>query len=236
MNRLSLLPLLLLLVLVGPLQAQTTDPSTMRPDAGVPEGEDMQTPVSWIVRTDTPMPDLAVGADAETSDIWFVNMTPGWHITTGPAAIFYHPASTAVGEYSAQTTIHLFDPQGRREAFGLFFGGSDLASDDWTYDYFLIRNSGEFLIKRRSGPETSDLVPWTAHDAIRAFGPDTESSVPNTLAIEVGAAEVVFRINGQEATRLPRADVQTDGVVGLRINHALNVHVEDLKVSAVSTD
>lgn len=231
------LPLLLAgLLLVGlplaaPLAAQDVDHTTVRPDPLTPQGENLQTPVAWTVRPDTPAPDLVVGADQETADIWFVNMTPGWHVTTGPAAIFYHPASTAEGTYTAHAKIHLFDPEGRREAFGLFVGGRDLATDAIAYDYFVIRNSGEFLIKRRTGAETSVLVPWTAHEAIATFGPETESSVPNVLAVEVTGDDVLFRVNGVEVARLPRAEVRTDGVVGLRINHALNVHVEDLRVT-----
>jgi len=221
--------LIVLTFLTVPAMAQRPDPAT-------PDGENMNVPKTWKVRLDqgghgADGHQAAIGADPETADIYFVNMTPGWHITTKPAAIFYHPASTAEGAYRAETVIHLFDPQGRNEAFGLFIGGKDLEGADQTYDYFVIRNSGEFLVKRRAGAETTELVPWTPHPAIATFGEDTEVSVPNTLTVEAGPEEVVFRINGEEATRLPRADVQTDGVVGLRINHRLNVHVEDLSVS-----
>jgi hypothetical protein len=225
-------PLLLAaLVLLAPAaQAQ-------RPDPNRPEGENLQTPPTWVVRFDEAHGHDAhgdhaaptVGADS-TADVFFVNMTPGWHVTTGPAAIFYHPASTAEGAFRAETKIHLFDPGDRLEAFGLFFGGRGLDGEDVAYDYFVIRNSGEFLVKRRTGETTTELVPWTAHDAIVTFGPGAGSSVPNTLTVEAGTEEVVFLINGAEAARLPRADVQADGVVGLRINHALNVHVEDLSV------
>ena len=224
-------------VLLLALALLATAAHAQRPDPLHPEGENLQTPPSWIVRFDDAHGhgDHAghaptVGADS-TADVFFVNMTPGWHVTTGPAAIFYHPASTAEGAFRAEAKIHLFDPEGRNEAFGLFFGGRDLDGEAITYDYFVIRNSGEFLVKRRAGAETTELVPWTPHAAIATFGEDAEVSVPNTLTVEAGPEEVVFRINGEEATRLPRADVQTDGVVGLRINHRLNVHVEDLSVS-----
>jgi hypothetical protein len=226
-------PLLLLLVFAASaiaVQAQRPDPLT-------PDGENMQTPRSWVVRFDAPHGhgdhadhSPTVGADS-TADVFFVNMTPGWHVTTGPAAIFYHPASTAEGAYRAETLIHLFDPEGRNEAYGLFFGGRDLDSDAISYDYFVLRNSGEFLVKRRTGAETTELIPWTAHDAIATFGPESEWSVPNTLAVEAGAEEVVFFVNDAEVARLPRAEVQTDGVVGLRFNHHTNVHVETLAVT-----
>ena len=199
----------------------------------MPDGDNLAVPSSWVIRLDRPNPDAVIGADAETADIFFVNMTPGWHVTTGPAGIFYHPASTAEGTYRAEALIHLFDPNGRNEAFGLFLGGQDLDGDAIAYDYFLLRNSGEFLVKRRAGTETETLHAWTAHDAIETFGDDAAGPVANRLAVEVGAETVAFFVNGQEVATLPRADVHTDGVVGLRINHALNLHVEDFKVEPV---
>ncbi len=219
---------LLLTVLVLPLYAQD------RPDPQNPEGGDGVTPPSWMVRLDRPKDGVVIGDDKETADIWFVNMTPGWHITTGPAAIFYHPTSTAEGTYRAETTLHLFDPKGRNEAFGLFLGGQDLEGENIVYDYFLIRNNGQFLIKRRSGSDTSTIQNWTAHDAIvtydRDTGRGTGDSVPNTLAVDVGTDEVAFFINDQEVARLPRADLHTNGIVGLRINHALNMHISTFSV------
>jgi hypothetical protein len=202
-----------------------------QPDPQNPEGENGKPPPTWKIRLDRPNPDAVIGAE-EGADIFFVNMTPGWHITTDPAAIFYHPASTAAGAYRAETTIHLFDPKGRNEAFGLFLGGRNLDGADVSYDYFLIRNNGQFLIKRRTGGETSVIQAWTPSEAVMTFGADSGSSIANTLAVDVGE-EVVFSINDTEVVRLPRAAVQTDGVVGLRINHALNVHVSDLSVKGM---
>ena len=204
-----------------------------QPDPQTPDGENLKTPPTWKVRLDRPKDGVVIGDDADAADIYFVNMTPGWHITTGPAAIFYHPAGTAEGTYRFETQIHLFDPKGRNEAYGLFFGGQNLDGDDIAYDYFLLRNNGQFLIKRRTGGDTSTIQGWTAHDAVMTYGPDTESSVPNTLAVEVGAEDVGFFVNGQEVARLPLSEVHTDGVVGLRINHALNVHVGDFKVEGM---
>ena len=190
------------------------------------EADNLKVPAAWEVRLDRPKADVVIGDDAEASDIYFVNMTPGWHVTTGPAAIFYHPEAMASGTYRLETLIHLFDPKGRNEAFGVFMGGTGLDGDDQAYDYFLIRNNGQYLLKRRTGSGTSTLQGWTASDAIQTYGSDSGASVPNTLAVEVGAEEVTFSINGTEVARVPKADVRTDGVVGLRVNHALNLHIE----------
>jgi len=190
----------------------------------------MATPPFWKVRLDEPDPAMPIGADDTTDDIYFVSMTPGWHITTGPAGIIYHPASTAAGAFTARTTIHLFAPGDRNEAFGLFVGGMDLEGANQTYDYFLIRNSGEYLIKRRIGSETQLVQDWAPSPAILRYTDPTVSSVANELRIRVTGADVVFSINDVEVATLPAADVRTEGVVGIRVNHDLNLHVSDLAV------
>ncbi|MCY4000882.1 MAG: hypothetical protein OXF84_08780 [Bacteroidetes bacterium] len=200
-------------------------------DPSVADGENLMVPESWKVRLDHSSPDAVIGAVPDSVDIFFVNMTPGWHITTGPAAIFYHPDLMAEGNYVLESILHLFDPGSRREAFGIFMGGHDLEGDEIMYDYFLLRNSGEFLIKRRTGSETSLIQDWTASDSIVTFGPETESSVKNHLRVDVLSDTVTFSVNGTEVASAPRDQVMTDGVAGLRINHALNVHVSDLKVT-----
>jgi len=176
-------------------------------------------PADWKIRFDRP---------AEESAIEFVTMPPGWHVTTGPAAVLYLPANVARGTYRARAVIHLF-PGERREGFGLFIGGRHLEDDGQTYTYFLLRKDGRFLIKRRAGSETPVLVPWTGHDAIVPHEGGKET-VKNVLEIAVGPETVGFLVNGQEVASLPRDQVDTEGVVGLRVNHALNLHISELVI------
>lgn len=201
-----------------------------RPDPNVPSGENNAVPVDWMVRLDRPSDDVTIGADKDAADIFFVNMTPGWHVTSGPAAIYYHPASVAEGEYAANMDVHLFDPGQRNEAFGFFIGGSNLDGEDLVYDYFLIRNSGEYLIKRRNGSETEMIQDWTSHESINRYTAESEGSVLNELSVEVRSEDVGFRINGEEVVALSASDIMSDGVVGLRVNHALNLHVSNLEI------
>ena len=224
---------LLTVLLAQPLAAQTEG---RRPDPRAPEGDNMTTPPTWHVVFDEghdhgdDHDQPRVGADS-TADVYFVNMTPGWHVTTGPAVVLYHPQSTGEGTFRAETGIHLFEPGDRTEAFGLVFGGRAMDSGEIAYDYFLIRKTGEFLVKRRAGTETSVIIPWTPHAAIVPFNADTDGTAFNTLAVDAGADEVAFLVNGVEVARLPRAEVHADGIVGLRINHGLNVHVSEFSVT-----
>ncbi len=163
----------------------------------------------------------------------FTTMPPGWHVTSGPSAILYDPAHQASGTYRVDSKIFLFDPGERREGFGVFIGGQHLDGDDQRYTYFLLRRDGRFLIKTRAGADTEVVQDWTAHPAIRSWEHrgDGEATAENDLAIDVRADDVVFLVNGQEVTRVPRSRIDTDGVVGLRVNHGLNLHIATLDLT-----
>ena len=202
-----------------------------RPDGTTPQGENLKVPIGWELRLDRPNPDVIIGDDIETADIYFVNMTPGWHIKTGPAAIFYHPENTISGSYNISSEFHLFDPGERnREAFGIFFGGKNLDKENQQYVYFLIRNTGEYLIKTRNGDETANIQRWTATDAMHKFTEETEDSAANTFLVDVNSDKITFYLNGTELTSIPSNGVETDGLFGMRINHSNDVHVTSLVI------
>lgn len=181
-------------------------------------------PAGWKIRTDDPAQNAAT--------IEMADMPPGWHITTGDAhAILWHPDSTATGNYRVEAEIFLFDPGTRREGFGFFFGGSELEGATQHYSYVLIRQDGRYTIKRRNGAEAPTVKPWTDHSAIRKWADRGDSpNIGNVLAVEVGPEDVVFLVNGAEVDRLPRAQLDTSGIIGLRLSHGLNVHVSRLAI------
>lgn len=212
--------------------AATDDATSARPDANNAVPADFAWPTDWEIRFDRPSDDYVVAGDTTTADpdIFFTNMTPGWHVTSGPAAIYWHPASTAEGDYSVSSNIFLFDPGQRNEAFGLFVGGSDLAGEGQQYLYFLLRRSGEFLVKQRNGSETMDVVGWTAHDAINAWSADADP-VANVLGVQTEGDMISFTVNDQVVHSQAKGDLPTDGVVGFRVNHALNLHISTFDVT-----
>jgi len=201
-----------------------------QPDPQNPVPENLVVPSEWEVRLDNPDENVTIGSDPDSSDIYFVNMKPGWHITTGPRAIFWHPASTAEGAFRVHTKIHLFDPKGRNEAFGLFFGGENLKEENQTYTYFLLRNSGEYLIKKRIGNETRVVKDWTKTDAMAQYTDTTQNSVPNTLSVEMSENSVSFFVNSTRVEAMEKDRVDVAGYAGLRVNHRLNLHIEDFGV------
>ena len=161
----------------------------------------------------------------------FTTMGDGVHATTTGAgfAIFWQPESMAEGDFSISATFTQMERSGHANAYGMFLGGSDLAADGQRYTYFMLRQGGEFLIKRRMGEELPTLVDWTAHDAVNDL--DANGSSTNTLTVEAAGDTVRFLVNGAEVSSQPRSDVDTDGITGLRVTHMLNMHIGDLDLS-----
>ena len=57
------------------------------------------------------------------------------------------------------------------------------------------------------------------------------SDVRNDLAVDVAADSVRFLVNNRQVHAAQRSAIPTDGQVGLRINHALNLHVSRLEIT-----
>ncbi len=188
-------------------------------------------PDGWMAHFDGAAGHAGHGADDGLS---FEAMEPGWHITTGPSGIFYRHEFRAEGTYVLEAEIRLFDPGARRESFGLFFGGSTLHDpEEQRYTYFITRRDGHYMIRNREGTGVSDVQGWTEHEAIPTWDgrPEGADAVPYLLRVEVGADEVVFRINGVEVDRRRRDGLALDGHFGLRVNHGLNLHVVGVDVT-----
>jgi len=216
----------------GILLITSTALAQERPDPNKPQGVNFEVPEGWEVRLDHEMEDVIIGSKPDSSDIYFVNMTPGWHITTGPAGIFYHPSNTASGSFSIESEIHFFDPGERnREGYGIFLGGANLQDDNQEYAYFLLRNTGEFLIKTRNGEETGVVQGWKESDAILKYENKEESSVLNMLMVKVDEELVRFYINKEEVASVSSSEIKSDGIFGLRANHSVNLHISELRSS-----
>ena len=167
------------------------------------------------------------GTDVD-SVLHFRTMGDGVHATTGGrgGAIFWQPDSMAKGDFTISASFIQTEASGHPNAYGLFWGGSDLADGGQQYSYFEIRQGGMFTIKKRMGDDTPTLVDWTAHSAINDLDGDGRSN--NKLAVEVGASQVRFLVNDTEVATQPRSAVDAAGITGLRVTHLLDVHIGDL--------
>jgi hypothetical protein len=115
-------------------------------------------------------------------------------------------------------------------AYGIFIGGQNLAEDNQSYTYFVIRENNQFLIKKRAGATTSNVAgDWAPHPSIMARGAEGQK---NELSIQVDAKQASFTINGMQVATHPVSAIDTAGVIGLRIGHVLDVQIDGFEVDS----
>ncbi len=182
-----------------------------------------QTPAGWKLRVDRST--SAEDPDA-AGDIHFVMQGRGFHATNPQAAVYWNPANTATGNFSLKGTFTLMQPAMHMEYYGLIFGGSDLEGPKQAYLYFLVAQDGTWLIKRRDGDSTQNISPKTHNDAVKTL--DASGKSTNALEVRVSGDKVEYFVNGTLVQTTPKASLnaKTDGIVGIRINHHLEVQVD----------
>jgi hypothetical protein len=173
-------------------------------------------PTGWTLRLDR--------ADAAPDEVLFRYHDGTYRVAHGPAGIYYNPSLIAVGNFRAEAVFVQEHELPHPEGYGLLIGGSDLGGDDQRYTYFLVRQDGKFLVRRRAGDRISTVADWTDHAAVAA------GAATNSLAVEAGADSVRFLINGTLVTAVPRAQLHVDGLVGLRVNNRLTLAVRSLTI------
>ncbi len=196
----------------GPLAAQHAEHGGK---SGVPAG--------WHARRD------GKPADAELDGVMLMLMGNALHAKMGMTnAIFWNPQNVGKGEFEVSATFtQSAKPEHHPEGYGLIFNGDNLDQANQTYVYFLVRE-GQFLINHRAGDAVHKIVPWTAHSAINKS--DETGKVTNALAVQVKGDDVNYIVNGQVVHTQKRSEVNPDGIVGLRVNMHLDMHVADFKV------
>lgn len=203
----------------GSACAQAGDPDKVTATGGV-------TVPGWQGRID---PQAEKGGRSITQDK-VVAMGSGFHVTSGPAAIYWNPANTATGNYTVTASFTQTKAPTHPEAYGLVLGGADLTTPNQSYYYFLVRGDGKYLINHRANDSTvHKIVEWTANPAIKAQ--DADGKATNKLAAVVGADKVSFMVNGVEVDSRPRSAIVAKGIAGIRVNHNLDVHVDGFAVT-----
>lgn len=219
MLRRSLVTLSLLATAAAPLAAQAGmqhDPDKKAEGGTMPSG--------WTGRTDKPA--------AKLEDAKFVSMGGGYHVTSGPAAVYWNGANRTSGAFTASVTMTQTKAPAHPEAYGIFFSGQNLDAANQTYYYFLVRGDGKVMVKHRAGADVHTIMDWTAHSAVHMA--DAAGKATNTLSVDATKPDSVrLSVNGAPIKSI--AGPPTDGYVGLRVNHNLDVHVSDFSVSPKAT-
>jgi len=200
-------------------QQQAKDATNKVEGAAVPAG--------WMVRLD----DDATRDGLKPTDTKFITMGRGFHVTSGPAALYYNPADQAKGAFTASASFGQRKAPEHPEAYGLFIGGSKLSGAEQQYFYFLVRGDGKYYVAHRAGGEVHRIVAWTEHSAI--VKQNDAGAATNVLAMQVTADSVHLLANGQRVKSFAKTEMHgfnTDGQVGLRVNHNLDVHIGSYEV------
>ena len=199
------LPIALVACLVAPLSAQAPAGMKMRVDRS----------------TDASDPD-------NTPDVKVVTAGKGFRVTGGPAVVLWNATNTASGNYSLKGTFTLMKPSSHPNFYGLVFGGSALEGAAQAYTYFTVAQTGAFLIKGRNGEQTP-TISRGQNAAIKT--PDANGTSVNTLEVRVAGDTVTYLVNDQTVHTMPKGTLKTDGLVGVRINHVLDVQVDGFGVT-----
>ena len=200
----------LMLTLVIPLSAQAPDGLMVRVDRSTNASDPDSTP------------ELKVTA-----------MGKGFHVVGGPVGTFWDPKNTVSGNYTVRATFNLMQPSNHTNYYGLIIGGSDLNGPNQAYTYFIVAQNGQFQIRDRTGEKVVNVHPagrgGVANAAIKT--PDAKGQSTNTLEVRVAADTVSYVVNGTVVHTTPRSAVKTNGIVGVRVNHELNVHIDGFQVT-----
>jgi hypothetical protein len=216
MIRRSLTTLSLLALAAAPLAAQGANDPTHKVEGGA-------LPAGWMGRTDKPTDKL--------TDAKFVAMGSGFHATSGPAAIYWNPKNVTSSAFTASTTVTQTKAPTHPEAYGIFFMGKDLDTPQQNYAYFLVRGDGKYMVNHRAGADIHKIIPWTDSPAVNKA--DASGKATNKLTVDASKADSVrLLVNDKQVAALPMSHLgKTDGLVGLRVNHNLDVHIGDLTIA-----
>lgn len=192
---------------------RASDPDRTTGGSGVPAG--------YVGRTDR--------EGAEISGAKYAVSGNRWEVTTGPAHIVYAAKDSARGTYAVTTTIEQLETPAHPEAYGIFIGGRNLDQPSMQYTYFVVRGTGEYLVRVRDGAGTRNISEWKASDAVPKA--DASGKATYRLTAHVAPDTVHFLVNDKLAAAVPKAGIPTDGIAGLRINHNLHVRAAPVTVT-----
>jgi hypothetical protein len=222
MMRRSFTALALLALGAAPLAAQMAGMKDHDPDKKAGGGK---LPAGWTGRTDK--------ATAKLEDANFAAMGKGFHVVSGPAAIYWRAADQVSVPFKASATFTQMKAPAHPEAYGIFYMGSKLDAPEQQYAYLLVRGDGKVMVKHRAGSEVHTIIDWTDNAAVHKA--DANGKATNTLTVEAKPDSTRLMVNGVQVAAIGGSYAKADGIVGLRVNHNLDVEVADFTVTKGAT-
>ena len=171
------------------------------------------------------------------NDSKFVQDGSNLRLSIGPAAIYWNPANTAKGDYTVKATFTESKVTANHpHPYGVFIGGSNLDSDQQSLMYCVAYGDGTFLVRQFNGATVNTVAKRQPHEAVRkASG---EGGVTNEVGWRVKGGRAECLINGTAVAGFDASEIvgagklaSTDGIVGLRVSHNLDVTVSNFGVT-----
>ncbi|MBK8248021.1 MAG: hypothetical protein IPK85_11560 [Gemmatimonadetes bacterium] len=186
---------------------------------------------SWVGRLDP----AAERRGANITENTLLQSGDGLRVTTVVPAIYWRAANLASGTYIVKADFA--QARGSATEFhGLFLGGRQLQKGVQNYLYCGVAGNGTFAVRHINGPEVNELAGRTASVAIRKA--NAEGRATNQVALKVTLERTSCVVNGTEvwgyATKAltgPGRLASTDGLVGIRVNQALDVEVTGFTIT-----
>jgi len=210
-------------LLAAPLAAQGADPTVKAAGSGA-------VPAGWAFRLE--------GPNDKIDDVKFVTMGPGLHFTSGPPGIYWRDADAVPGSFHTLATFNQTKKPTHPEAYGLIVAGKDLKGAGASYVYLIVRGDGMYSIRQggAAGAKSTNLTTggnangWLASDAV--VKEDSTGKAKNTLEVSGDAAtkKLTFKVNGKTVGEVDAPGGSVAGLVGIRMNHNLDVHVDGFAV------
>ncbi|MEZ4587473.1 MAG: hypothetical protein R2909_13840 [Gemmatimonadales bacterium] len=190
------------------------------PAVGRAQGE-LPVPEDWTWRLDGAQT-LVRGGEVPAGSWQFVEMAPGWHMTTTSQGAQLFPKERLVkGRWGVRVELFLF-PNPSDGELGVVVDDPNASPEGSRQLRFVMRRDGmAALVARHEGRDTL-LLPWTSDSAVAAH--DGKSVTKYVLELTHDGGWFTFQVNGREMLALP-GDPEHQARPGFRIGPGLNVHL-----------
>lgn len=184
-----------------------------------------QLPAGWNMKLD---------GSGDPARVKVADLGPGTlHVTTGPAVVLWHNESAKMaGNYSFTATFTQTKAPMHPEAYGLFIGGQNMDTPDAEYGYVIVRGDGKYSIKHRANKtDVHTIKDWTDLEGMNKA--DANGKATNTVKFEAKSDSVRAFVNNQQVAAWGRQYWGAQGVAGIRVNHQLDMHITDVKITPI---
>jgi hypothetical protein len=95
----------------------------------------------------------------------------------------------------------------------------------------MVAQDGSWLVKHRAGDAATHDVARGPSEAVKK--PDASGKSTNALEVRVAANKIDYVVNGTVVHSTPKSGMtaKTDGIYGIRVNHLLDVQIDDFGVT-----